>query len=141
MIRRPPRSTRTDTLFPYPTLFRSRPRADIQEAGTGPARCRCQEIFFPLQDSQSDPPIKCLFYSSHDQPLLSASSNSVICHIAGAMDRTGSVRGQKQQRLHDVFRRRRRPEPTIAQDKRLVGVLGKRSEERRVGKEWVSPCR
>src|SRR3546814_3978393 len=27
MIRRPPRSTRTDTLFPYPTLFRShRPR-------------------------------------------------------------------------------------------------------------------
>src|SRR3546814_10256980 len=27
MIRRPPRSTRTDTLFPYTTLFRS-PRAD-----------------------------------------------------------------------------------------------------------------
>src|SRR3546814_14328779 len=24
MIRRPPRSTRTDTLFPYPTLFRSK---------------------------------------------------------------------------------------------------------------------
>src|SRR3546814_12711008 len=24
MLRRPPRSTRTDTLFPYPTLFRSR---------------------------------------------------------------------------------------------------------------------
>src|SRR3546814_2283005 len=30
MIRRPPRSTRTDTLFPYTTLFRSgRERADI----------------------------------------------------------------------------------------------------------------
>src|SRR3546814_13772 len=27
MIRRPPRSTRTDTLFPYTTLFRS-PRSD-----------------------------------------------------------------------------------------------------------------
>src|SRR3546814_5162977 len=26
MIRRPPRSTRTDTLFPYTTLFRSDPR-------------------------------------------------------------------------------------------------------------------
>src|SRR3546814_7563395 len=26
MIRRPPRSTRTDTLFPYTTLFRSRAR-------------------------------------------------------------------------------------------------------------------
>src|SRR3546814_15175765 len=28
MIRRPPRSTRTDTLFPYTTLFRSRRLAD-----------------------------------------------------------------------------------------------------------------
>src|SRR3546814_5182498 len=28
MIRRPPRSTRTDTLFPYTTLFRSGRRAD-----------------------------------------------------------------------------------------------------------------
>src|SRR3546814_663344 len=28
MIRRPPRSTRTDTLFPYTTLFRSRPRGE-----------------------------------------------------------------------------------------------------------------
>src|SRR3546814_12473919 len=27
IIRRPPRSTRTDTLFPYTTLFRSRRRA------------------------------------------------------------------------------------------------------------------
>src|SRR3546814_3562690 len=30
MIRRPPRSTRTDTLFPYTTLFRSRTRAQPQ---------------------------------------------------------------------------------------------------------------
>src|SRR3546814_15364817 len=29
MIRRPPRSTRTDTLFPYTTLFRSLPGADL----------------------------------------------------------------------------------------------------------------
>src|SRR3546814_7402134 len=28
MIRRPPRSTRTDTLFPYTTLFRSDPGSD-----------------------------------------------------------------------------------------------------------------
>src|SRR3546814_16889524 len=31
MIRRPPRSTRTDTLFPYTTLFRSR-RAGLRAA-------------------------------------------------------------------------------------------------------------
>src|SRR3546814_6591389 len=39
MIRRPPRSTRTDTLFPYTTLFRSRHRArnrrDHDAAGFG----------------------------------------------------------------------------------------------------------
>src|SRR3546814_1834088 len=32
MIRRPPRSTRTDTLFPYTTLFRSRNPADGRAA-------------------------------------------------------------------------------------------------------------
>src|SRR3546814_15022327 len=41
MIRRPPRSTRTDTLFPYTTLFRSadrpaqhiHPQIDVRSAG------------------------------------------------------------------------------------------------------------
>src|SRR3546814_19074919 len=32
MIRRPPRSTRTDTLFPYTTLFRSQRRKQLEEA-------------------------------------------------------------------------------------------------------------
>src|SRR3546814_12425977 len=31
MIRRPPRSTRTDTLFPYTTLFRSTAAAQMRE--------------------------------------------------------------------------------------------------------------
>src|SRR3546814_6983290 len=35
MIRRPPRSTRTDTLFPYTTLFRSRLRAEGGGADQG----------------------------------------------------------------------------------------------------------
>src|SRR3546814_17523623 len=30
MIRRPPRSTRTDTLFPYTTLFRSQPETGAE---------------------------------------------------------------------------------------------------------------
>src|SRR3546814_8191389 len=33
MIRRPPRSTRTDTLFPYTTLFRSRGTLDSRGRG------------------------------------------------------------------------------------------------------------
>src|SRR3546814_11865513 len=38
MIRRPPRSTRTDTLFPYTTLFRSAGPADpsVRTAGARP---------------------------------------------------------------------------------------------------------
>src|SRR3546814_8750738 len=34
MIRRPPRSTRTDTLFPYTTLFRSHPRQQRCQPGS-----------------------------------------------------------------------------------------------------------
>src|SRR3546814_13781029 len=33
MIRRPPRSTRTDTLFPYTTLFRSHPSRLLSRRG------------------------------------------------------------------------------------------------------------
>src|SRR3546814_5450476 len=36
MIRRPPRSTRTDTLFPYTTLFRSGTAAPRPEQDAGP---------------------------------------------------------------------------------------------------------
>src|SRR3546814_4304461 len=37
IIRRPPRSTRTDTLFPYTTLFRSPDRAETRGRRLGPA--------------------------------------------------------------------------------------------------------
>src|SRR3546814_15562803 len=37
MIRRPPRSTRTDTLFPYTTLFRSRLGRPVAAARGGAA--------------------------------------------------------------------------------------------------------
>src|SRR3546814_1201629 len=36
MIRRPPRSTRTDTLFPYTTLFRSAPVGDGRRHAAAP---------------------------------------------------------------------------------------------------------
>src|SRR3546814_4545299 len=43
MIRRPPRSTRTDTLFPYTTLFRSEPGERERNAEVG------HECFVPRQ--------------------------------------------------------------------------------------------
>src|SRR3546814_9048881 len=47
MIRRPPRSTRTDTLFPYTTLFRAAPNVKLVK-GTHlvlPAIAGCNEAF------------------------------------------------------------------------------------------------
>src|SRR3546814_8270426 len=58
MIRRPPRSTRTDTLFPYTTLFRSpfqhRPHAEERSVSKHPVskhgadRHRCQPRTLPM---------------------------------------------------------------------------------------------
>src|SRR3546814_18815984 len=45
MIRRPPRSTRTDTLFPYTTLFRSS-TGNHATAGFRHARLTCPELLF-----------------------------------------------------------------------------------------------
>src|SRR3546814_8184744 len=44
MIRRPPRSTRTDTLFPYTTLFRSAGRIPV---GRSPRRRRSERAASP----------------------------------------------------------------------------------------------
>src|SRR3546814_14611002 len=61
MLRRPPRSTRTDTLFPYTTLFRSmnagdRDNAEAKVAHVAPADTltpadRYQELFVEVQMS------------------------------------------------------------------------------------------
>src|SRR3546814_19815594 len=53
MIRRPPRSTRTDTLFPYPTLFRSHRGCPLFTApcrGSGPLIDRAF-MTLPSQDT------------------------------------------------------------------------------------------
>src|SRR3546814_4539257 len=43
MIRRPPRSTRTDTLFPYTTLFRSMPLIRVMEVGSAEQKTLIQD--------------------------------------------------------------------------------------------------
>src|SRR3546814_17959229 len=44
MIRRPPRSTRTDTLFPYTTLFRSKSRIPRKPGRTGDNRVTLEDL-------------------------------------------------------------------------------------------------
>src|SRR3546814_1093482 len=48
MLPRPPRSTRTDTLFPYTTLFRSSIRFQIRIARQPPAKTVYQRILKPF---------------------------------------------------------------------------------------------
>src|SRR6056297_3680159 len=49
MIRRPPRSTRTDTLFPYTTLFRSTPYPRPRWSAHPGQWCRSEEHTSELQ--------------------------------------------------------------------------------------------
>src|SRR3546814_4663786 len=53
MIRRPPRSTRTDTLFPYTTLFRSSARAAAATPSPSPCRPASSAIRSPRPSSSS----------------------------------------------------------------------------------------
>src|SRR3546814_10137026 len=48
MIRRPPRSTRTDTLFPYTTLFRS--KSKLEELGFTLSDNEIQDAFVRFKD-------------------------------------------------------------------------------------------
>src|SRR3546814_10580282 len=53
MIRRPPRSTRTDTLFPYTTLFRSGEGEIVAVTGAIPVH-RGEEDFTSTKAGQAD---------------------------------------------------------------------------------------
>src|SRR3546814_16450694 len=57
MIRRPPRSTRTDTLFPYTTLFRSAdPRPEPLSADRSSPRClpQVQDVAYRIARPRLD---------------------------------------------------------------------------------------
>src|SRR3546814_13204567 len=102
MIRRPPRSTSTDTLFPYTTLFRSAAGLRVgQRAAFLERHCRHGA--------------ECWCF--REEPVRQA--------ISVGFQRIPSE-------LPDQFGLSGRPAP--------LGCAG-RSEERRVGTEWVSTCR
>src|SRR3546814_5869349 len=80
MIRRPPRSTRTDTLFPYTTLFRSPP---LPSSRDGPSRSNEPDAhaFHPLpahEDAHETVGIRSEEHTSELQPLMRI-SYAVFC--------------------------------------------------------------
>src|SRR3546814_3318026 len=76
MIRRPPRSTRTDTLFPYTTLFRS---------GSGPLAARISYLVDLPVDAKGKPP-----KLKKKQPVLLFASP--VAGSSAGTNSTGSVR-------------------------------------------------
>src|SRR3546814_19135734 len=123
MIRRPPRSTRTDTLFPYTTLFRSAPTPPSPSAtGKGAARSKARN---PLPRST--------FWLYRN-------------------DLGGTLQVRRSHRMSSGAWRRRLPAAALsmllAVALPLAGAVhaitpqgSARSEERRVGEERVSTCR
>src|SRR3546814_11082102 len=121
MIRRPPRSTRTDTLFPYTTLFRSYFSLTVGQIDTlaAPERIRRGMGQYPI-------------------PLV------ILARLAVDLDY--QRRGLGFSLLQDAIRRTL----AIAEQAGIRALLTHpidaeaeafRSEERRVGKECVSTCR
>src|SRR3546814_16692805 len=116
MIRRPPRSTRTDTLFPYTTLFRSTvSKTDARQAQD--TEQRTEEIYSEPKGSS------CGVSARERKPDPFPCPDGV-----DPIDWDGlkSNRKAKRASLSEGAHRQ---------------IVNKRSEERRVGKECVSTCR
>src|SRR3546814_14403986 len=113
MIRRPPRSTRTDTLFPYTTLFRSNRSITLLLWA-----CLCTLLLM----------ITCfmLDYCAERKLAGNQIKISVILYSCGAF-----VAGLSCVPFSAY----------IAYTYTSISIMDNRSEERRVGKECVSTCR
>src|SRR3546814_18795746 len=118
MIRRPPRSTRTDTLFPYTTLFRS-------ERAGGEHRAFVIETAHQHADAAADRP--------HD---VFGRDFAILEHQLGGV-------GAAHPHLVELLRDREALEPLFDQEggDALRSRRAVRSEERRVGQVCVSTCR
>src|SRR3546814_11295623 len=131
MLRRPPRSTRTDTLFPYTTLFRSHGGGDhppVEDYGEGLADILLRRAREAAAARAVEAEVD--------------GGRAILVLADAGVDQL--VAGHHRAALHRDH----------AQPARIVGIgqhlaadrgaaLGHvlRSEERRVGKECVSTCR
>src|SRR3546814_15753507 len=115
MIRRPPRSTRTDTLFPYTTLFRSRSGYPLQ---TGVI------ILFDLS-----PIVDARKFRMGDASVFRNFAKEILA-IDGLKAAAKEPRKIEAETRDFLFLNVRHFHDDVG-----------RSEERRVGKECVSTCR
>src|SRR3546814_17544254 len=119
MIRRPPRSTRTDTLFPYTTLFRSLHHG---------FNAIVDQVRFLHRDRRT-----LLLHQLADE---ATEERAMRSRIVECLERSEPRRLPVAQREIGA---------ATGADKNLRALIlvdeDMRSEERRVGKEFVSTCR
>src|SRR3546814_12063496 len=121
MIRRPPRSTRTDTLFPYTTLFRSAARIEDALPANNVLFAEVAPInHFAAQIVRQRLREERAYFGAKRQFFV----GEVEVHL---------TRPRSAGRASACSSRATAPPKTPFGDPR--------SEERRVGKEWVSTCR
>src|SRR3546814_14535248 len=120
MIRRPPRSTRTDTLFPYTTLFRS------EKAGVIPHIRSAATAWSPLLPLRRPSP-----------PQRAPLNLRVELHVGPRPARTSSP--LRRQQMSDGSDKAAR-EDALRRGRQIRSDIAVRSEERRAGTEWVSTC-
>src|SRR3546814_12742566 len=129
MIRLPPRSTRTDTLFPYPTLFRS--HAD-RGAGRSVAAAAGHRDRAVHRGVVVDRVVAAVAVRLH---VPTAAAGVVVTHDAHAGE------GRVALDPHVVRAGGRRGEAAALVVAGPVRAAVPRSEARRVGNECVSTCR
>src|SRR3546814_15132136 len=126
MIRRPPRSTRTDTLFPYTTLFRSRcdQRASQSKLGVRPKGEHVRG---------GKKLLDCVIKTTHAYQL-----PAVTIMLAAAIERLGRNGAFEQPLPADPIVRidHKSPVPPSLH----VGAVVGRPVDRRVGKDWFRTC-
>src|SRR3546814_20737773 len=129
MIRRPPRSTRTDTLFPYTTLFRSRGQRQQQQSAQ-----KRRKILVEEQDHrQADAlPVGHMPEESRAQP--QRQPDRARKEQAGGTDGAQPIEHQPSRGSSARLTKMQ----SISTSK---GNCPLRSEELREGKECVGTCR
>src|SRR3546814_12570343 len=102
MIRRPPRSTRTDTLFPYTTLVRSRERLGLQpQAADGVA----------LGEGDQGAKADLLQRRGEEHSAIEAGGNAVVQHLARRADLLSvALEARRWLRIGEPTLRHRRPD-------------------------------
>src|SRR3546814_13432103 len=131
MYRRPPRSTRTDTLFPYTTLFRSRRAAAERERD----RAAGEEIAALVAAVAAGDVTRRLSAEGKDGLFLvmAREINRLTETMNEALTEVGSVLTALSS--GDLTRR------IASSHEGIFGAIRSRSEERRAGKGCVSTCR